>query len=474
MLVTHENHAFSNTKSNQQMRNFNYVFLVIMAIEMVVAIFIVRILTTSLSVFLIISGVIVLFDLFVLYYIVALFKSAHLLGENGLTICLGGRFKTTIPWKMIERIAPVSKQVSTNDSLGLTLIRKEENLYCMGTNQAAYVVSLKNPILVKAKSEDNSQSKSGMVTSIFINVDDQEAFDKTIRSYITNNDTQEVKSQDSGSEEKALVFSQDSISLADTPTQIRTGNPLLELQNISYQYGEFKAIDNLSLTVQKGEIFALLGPNGAGKSTTLKMLTGLLQPKNGHILLDGQDIWVKGSESIRKQIGYVPDQPILYYRLTAKEHLYYSGKLLGLEEAVLMDRINYLLELFDLVPYQEQMVETYSQGMQRKVSMCLALLNDPQLLIVDELTNAYDAKTIAVIKKIFRERKTAGKNDTFLWPCNGGDGGIGRLYRYHSKGYLLCLRYYGRTNREIRHQQFGGFISGANRCPNQGLGGDNL
>jgi len=395
------------------MRNFIYAFLMIMAIEMVIAIFIVHALTTSRSWFLIVSSAIVLFDLILLCYIVALLRSAHLIGEHGLTICLGGRFKTTVPWKMIESIKPTSIQVSTNDILGLTLFRKEENLYCMGTNQATQVVSLKIPILVKAKGEDNHKSKRGLVTSIFINVDDKEAFAKTLQSYITNDDTKEVIAQDSSLEEKALIFSHDSIRLSNTSIQIRTGDPQLELQNISYQYGDFKAVDNLSITVQKGEIFAFLGPNGAGKSTTLKMLTGLLQPKNGHILLDGQDIWVKGSESIRKQIGYVPDQPILYYRLTAKEHLYYSGRLLGLEEAVLMNRINYLLELFDLVPYQEQMVETYSQGMQRKVSMCLALLNDPNLLIVDELTNAYDAKTIAVIKKIFRERKASGKTVLF-------------------------------------------------------------
>lgn len=413
-MVFREYLAFSNTKNNQQMKNFLYSFLLIMAVELAVAIFIIRALTTSTLSFLIISGVIVLADLFlVLYYFAALLRSAHLLGANGLTICLGRRFKTTVPWKMIEKIAPASIQVSTRDSLGLTLFRKEENLFCMGTNKATHVVSLKNPILVKAKNEDNPQSKRGMVASIFINVDDQEAFDKTLENYITDIDSEEVKVQESDLEEKTLVFSQDNIRPFDTSTQIRTGTPLLELQNISYQYGDYKAVDNLSLMVQKGEIFAFLGPNGAGKSTTLKMLTGLLQPKNGYILLDGQDIWVKGSESIRKQIGYVPDQPILYNRLTAKEHLYYSGRLLGLEEAVLMDRINYLLDIFDLVPYQEQMVETYSQGMQRKVSMCLALLNDPKLLIVDELTNAYDAKTLAVIKKIFKERKAAGKTVLF-------------------------------------------------------------
>ena len=151
------------------MRTLLYAFLVIMAIEMVVVIFIVRVLTTSTSIFLIISGALVLVELFlVLYYIAPLLRSAHLLGENGLAICLGRYFKTTVPWKMIERIEPVSIQVSTKDTLGLILFRKEENLYCMATNQATYIVALKSPILVKAKSEDNPKSKRGMVTSIFI------------------------------------------------------------------------------------------------------------------------------------------------------------------------------------------------------------------------------------------------------------------------------------------------------------------
>jgi len=99
-------------------------------------------------------------DLFLaFYYIAALLKSAHLLGENGLTICLGKRFKTTVPWKMIVRIKLVSTQVSTKDSLGLTLFRKEENLYCMRTNQVTHVVSLKSPLLVKAPCEDNPKVK---------------------------------------------------------------------------------------------------------------------------------------------------------------------------------------------------------------------------------------------------------------------------------------------------------------------------
>lgn len=411
-MLANEKLIFSNTRSNKPMRNLLNAFLVIMTIELVAVIFIIHIVITGIAAFLIISSIIVIFDLFLLYYIAALLKSAHLLGEKGLTIRLGRRFNTTIPWEMIEKIEPVSVQVSTRDPLGLTLLRQGDNLYCLGANQAEYVISLKSPLLVKARSEDMPKSKRGMVASLFINVDNRGAFDETIQGYIKNN-TEEIKASKTGMEGDSTILYRNKIRLVEECEPIRTGAALLELQNISYQYRDFKAVDNLSLTVQKGEIFALLGPNGAGKSTTLKMLTGLLQPKNGRILLDGENIWSKGSAAIRKQIGYVPDQPILYCRLTAKEHLYYSGRLLGLEEAYLMDRINYLLKLFDLVPYQEHMVETYSQGMQRKVSMCLALLNDPVLLIVDELTNAYDAKTLALIKKIFKERKAAGKTVLF-------------------------------------------------------------
>ena len=197
-MLSQEKLFFSNTKSNQQMRNMLHAFLVIMAIEMVIAIIIVHVLITSISSFLIISGIIVFLELFLaFYYIAPLLKSAHLLGKNGLTIRLGRYFKTTVPWKMIEKIEPVLVQVSTRDTLGLILFRKDENLYCMATNQSAYIVSLKSPVLVKTKDEGNPKSKSGMVTSIFINVDDSETFTKALKSYITNHDTKEIKTQES-------------------------------------------------------------------------------------------------------------------------------------------------------------------------------------------------------------------------------------------------------------------------------------
>lgn len=405
-VPSYESLLFSNTRSNQSMRSLLYGFLVMIALESIIAVFIINVLTGSMKSFLIISAAYLSAGLFlVFYWIVPLLRSAHTLDEKGFIICLGRYFKTVVPREMIERIEPISIQVTRKEPMGHYLYRKEENLYCLAKNQSVYRVSLNRPLLVKAVSEDNPKNKQGLVTTIFIDVDDPQAFDKALKTYIAF----ETIQQEPRVKDKSQEHNPNNHRLLPTSIQARTGASRLELRSISYQYGDYKAVNSLSLTVQNGEIFALLGPNGAGKSTTLKMLTGLLKPKTGHILLDGQDIWMRGNESIRKQIGYVPDQPILYTKLTAREHLYYSGKLLGLKETVLMDRIDYLLELFDLTPYQEQMIETYSQGMQRKASMCLALLNDPQLLIVDELTNAYDAKTIAIIKKIFEERKAAGK-----------------------------------------------------------------
>ena len=100
---------------------------------------------------------------------------------------------------------------------------------------------------------------------------------------------------------------------------------MISISDLTVSFGGFTLLDTINFHISDKEKVGLVGKNGAGKSTTLKMLTGLLKPKSGHILLDGQDIWAKGNESIRKQIGYVPDQPILYFRLTAKEHLYYNG-----------------------------------------------------------------------------------------------------------------------------------------------------
>lgn len=401
---------FTNTKSNTQIKSFLNTLLIIMAIELAIAIGIIWILTSSLLSFLAIAAIVVFLEIFiVVYYFQATLNSAHRLDDTGIILQVGRHFKRRIPWTYIETIIPISKSVKSDDFLNISVLRENESFYCLGGKQTDYLILLKTPLLVKAKSKDTS-GKKGLVSEIFINVDDKDLFADNLARYINDNSVKNSVFSVASSNNVELLTPQNTvINMASR----QNGTPHLELQNISYQYGLFLAVKELNITVQKGEIFALLGPNGAGKSTTLNMLTGILQPKTGRILLNGKDVWAKGNELLRQQISYVPDQPILYPRLTAKEHLYCSGKILGLADDILTNRIDSLLETFDLIPWQEQMIDTYSQGMQRKVSLALALLNDPDLLIVDELTNAYDAKTLAIIKRIFQERKARGKTILF-------------------------------------------------------------
>ena len=400
---------FTNTKSNTQIKPFLNTLSIIMAIELAIAIGIIWILTSSLPSFLAIAAIVVFLEVFILvYYFQATLNSAHRLDDTGIILQVGRYFKQRIPWTYIEAIVPISKSVKSDNFLNISVLRENESFYCLGGKQTDYLIVLKTPLLVKAKSKDTS-GKKGLVSEIFINLDDKDLFADNLAKYINDNSVMNNVLSVANSNNAELLTPQNKINMASR----QNGTPHLELQNISYQYGHFSAVKDLNIIVQKGEIFALLGPNGAGKSTTLNMLTGILQPKTGRILLNGRDIWAKGNELLRQQISYVPDQPILYPRLTAKEHLYCSGKVLGLADDILTNRINSLLETFDLIPWQEQMIDTYSQGMQRKVSLALALLNDPDLLIVDELTNAYDAKTLAIIKKIFQERKARGKTILF-------------------------------------------------------------
>lgn len=173
-------------------------------------------------------------------------------------------------------------------------------------------------------------------------------------------------------------------------------------------YGDFPAVQNLTLEAYPGEIFGFLGANGAGKTTTIRMITGLLRPTAGRVLVKGEDLWQPGTER-RRLIGYVPDTPLVYERLTAREHLLAVGRLYNLSQEKLKEKIEAILSMFNLESWGDQMLSTYSMGMRRKFSLALALLPDPELIIIDELTNAFDAPTLAQIKDILNGLRERGK-----------------------------------------------------------------
>lgn len=180
---------------------------------------------------------------------------------------------------------------------------------------------------------------------------------------------------------------------------------MLEIVNLTKDFGKFRAVDNLSLKVNKGEIVGLLGPNGAGKTTTFKILAGLLKPTAGTVIIGGWDI-LKNPEEAKRLFGYIPDRPYIYEKLTGREYMEFVADLHTLNDS--RDRIHYLLELFDLKYWEDELVEGYSHGMRQRLAFASALLHKPPLLVVDEPIVGLDPKGARLIKGIFMKMKNEG------------------------------------------------------------------
>jgi ABC-2 type transport system ATP-binding protein len=165
------------------------------------------------------------------------------------------------------------------------------------------------------------------------------------------------------------------------------------------------AVDNLNLEVGRGELFGLLGPNGAGKTTTMKLLGGLLKPTDGMITIGGYDIQ-KDYMQVKRLIGYIPDFPFLYDRLTGGEFLSFVEDIYGLKKTE--EYKAHLLRLFELDSAEHTLVEEYSHGMQKKLAFVSILLRSPQVYIIDEPMVGLDPRSTKVVKEILQDKKTHG------------------------------------------------------------------
>src|SRR5262245_62440496 len=160
---------------------------------------------------------------------------------------------------------------------------------------------------------------------------------------------------------------------------------MIELDHITKQYGAKVAVDDLSLRIERGELFAFLGPNGAGKTTTIKMMCGLLFPSTGTIRIAGFCLRDQG-EQARQVISYVPDQPFLYEKLTGREILQFIADMYGMPADHARRRMDEMIGTFGLGSFVDDLTEQYSHGMRQRTVFAAALLHEPQVLIVDEPT----------------------------------------------------------------------------------------
>ena len=181
----------------------------------------------------------------------------------------------------------------------------------------------------------------------------------------------------------------------------------IETFDLTKKFGSLNAVNNIDLTINKGEIFGFLGPNGAGKTTTIKLLTGLLKPTSGTAKIMGKDIQKNPIEA-KAVIGLVPDEPRIYEKLTGIEFLRLMGNLFGIEKDSIEKKIGELLKLFDLAGRGEELIQGYSHGMKQKISIAGALIHSPKVLFFDEPTVGLDPKSARIIKDILKFRARSG------------------------------------------------------------------
>jgi len=167
---------------------------------------------------------------------------------------------------------------------------------------------------------------------------------------------------------------------------------LIEVKNLSKRYNEHLAVDNISFDVKEGEIFGLLGPNGAGKSTTISILACLLEPTSGDAFIDEKNI-KKDPMGVKKVIGLIPQEIALYPTLSAKENLYFWGKMYGLSGSLIKKRVNEILEIVGLTDRAKERIDTYSGGMKRRINIAAGLIHRPKVIMLDEPTVGIDPQT---------------------------------------------------------------------------------
>lgn len=191
-------------------------------------------------------------------------------------------------------------------------------------------------------------------------------------------------------------------------------SPSIEITNLSKTFGtgrkKNRALDNLSLAIQPGEVFGFLGPNGAGKSTTIKLLLHFFKPDSGSMWIMGCRV---GKNEFRHHIGYLSEFPCFYDYLTARETLLLSGRLCGMEPKTLNERIPTLLARLNLVAASERRVGGFSKGMKQRLGMANALIHNPRVLIFDEPMSGLDPLGRHLIKNLILELKEAGNTIFF-------------------------------------------------------------
>ena len=182
---------------------------------------------------------------------------------------------------------------------------------------------------------------------------------------------------------------------------------MIAIHELRKQYGPFTAVDGVDLDVKPGEIHGFLGPNGAGKTTSIRMIAGLLKPTSGRIIVNGHDL-AEEPEAAKASLGFIPDRPYIYEKLTAGEFLRFHAGLYGIDGDGLAERVREMLEIFELGRWEHELVESFSHGMKQRLVMSAAFLHRPKAVLVDEPMVGLDPRGARLIKDVFKRMTQHG------------------------------------------------------------------
>jgi len=182
---------------------------------------------------------------------------------------------------------------------------------------------------------------------------------------------------------------------------------IVTVANLSKRYGDFTAVNGISFSIRRGEVFGFLGPNGAGKTTTINMMIGLARPSGGSILIDGIDA-TKNAKKAQSIIGIVPDESNLYDEMDGFDNLCFCGSLYGMKKALREKRAKELLKQFDLTKVGKRPFKAYSKGMRRKLTIAAGIIHEPENLFLDEPTTGIDVESARQIRQLLLDFRQSG------------------------------------------------------------------
>ncbi|WP_297092503.1 ABC transporter ATP-binding protein [Thermococcus sp.] len=187
---------------------------------------------------------------------------------------------------------------------------------------------------------------------------------------------------------------------------------MIEVENLIKNFGSTKAVRGITFTVNDGEIYGLLGPNGSGKSTTMKILSGIMKPTSGRVVVNGIDV-SRDALGVRRIVGYVPETPVLYESLTPVEFFNFVGSVRRVPKEDLQERVETFVRAFGIEKYLGEMIGSLSFGTKQKVSLISAMLHDPEVLILDEAMNGLDPKSARILRELLLQFREEGRSIVF-------------------------------------------------------------